>query len=73
MIKARACKGVGQEGSPGITFHSLGSEGEMNPHTSKWAPTFGVSMDSQILKEAFQGSKFIGLKRSLCHWKAFES
>jgi hypothetical protein len=36
--KARACKGAGQEGSSGVTFHALGSVGEcegMNPHTPK--------------------------------------
>jgi hypothetical protein len=36
--KARACKGVGQEGSPRVTFHAFGSVGEcegMNPHTPK--------------------------------------
>ncbi len=36
--KARACKGVGQERSPRITFHAPGSAKEckgMNPHTPK--------------------------------------
>jgi hypothetical protein len=34
--KARACKGVGQEGSPGVTSHAPGNAKEcegMNPHT----------------------------------------
>jgi hypothetical protein len=49
--KARACKGVGQERSPGVTSHALGSVGEcegMNPHTPKGAPTLGIGvmMDS---------------------------
>jgi hypothetical protein len=38
MTKAGACKGVGQKGSPEVTFHALGSVGEcegMNPHTPK--------------------------------------
>jgi hypothetical protein len=38
VTKARACKGVGQEGSLGVTFHVLGSVGEcegMNLHTPK--------------------------------------
>jgi hypothetical protein len=38
MTKARACKGVGQEGSLGITFHAPGNVGKfegMNPHTPK--------------------------------------
>jgi len=36
--KARACKHVGQEGSPRVTFHALGSASEcegMNHHTPK--------------------------------------
>jgi len=36
--KARACECVGQEGSPGVTFHAPGSPKEcegMNPHTPK--------------------------------------
>ncbi len=36
--KARACKVAGQEGSPGVTSHALGSAKEcegMNPHTPK--------------------------------------
>jgi hypothetical protein len=39
--KAKACKGAGQEGSPGITSHAPRSVGEcegMNSHTPKWAP-----------------------------------
>ncbi len=70
MTKARACKGAGREGSPKVTFHTIGSVGEcegLNPYTPKWAPTLGVGvpMDSQIFREEFQGSKFIELKSSL--------
>jgi hypothetical protein len=42
--KVRACKGAGQERSPKVTSHALGSVGEcegMNPHTSKGTPTLG--------------------------------
>jgi hypothetical protein len=72
--KARACKVTGQEGSPIVTFHCLGSVGEcegMNLHTPKWAPILGVGvlMDSQIFKEQLQGSKTIAMKSSLYHWK----
>ncbi len=38
MTKARACKNVGQEGSPGGTSYTPKSAGEcekMNPHTPK--------------------------------------
>ncbi len=38
MTKARACKGVNQEGSLGVTSHAPGSVGKcegMNPHTLK--------------------------------------
>jgi hypothetical protein len=47
----------------------------MNPHTPKWAPTLGVgvSMDSKIFRGQLQGSKFIGLKSSLYHWKVFRT
>ncbi len=73
--KARACKGVGQERSPEVTFHALENAKQcegMNPHTPKWAPTLGVgvSVDFWIFKKQFQGSKPIGLKSSLYHWKA---
>jgi hypothetical protein len=55
-----------------------GSEGKcegMNPHTPKGASTLkvGVSMDSQIFKERLQGSKLIGLKSFLDHWKAIKT
>jgi hypothetical protein len=76
--KARACKGVGQEGNSGVTFHAPGSVREcegMNPHIPKCAPILGVgvSMDFQIYKEKLQGSKFIGLKSSLYYWKAIRT
>jgi len=38
MTKARAYKGAGQKGSPGVTFHvpmSVGKCEGMNPHTHK--------------------------------------
>jgi hypothetical protein len=41
VIKTRACKGAGQEGSPGVTSHAPGSVGEcegMNPHTPSELP-----------------------------------
>jgi hypothetical protein len=43
--KAKACKVVGQEGSPGITPHALENVRKckrMNPHTSKGVFTLGV-------------------------------
>jgi hypothetical protein len=48
-----------------VTFHvseSLGKCEGMNPHIPKWAPILrvGVSMDFQIFRGQFQGSKFIG-------------
>jgi len=72
--KARACEGEGQEGSPGVTFHAPGSAREcegINSHTPKWAPTLGVGVpvDSQIFRKQLQGSKPIGLKSFLYHWK----
>jgi len=38
VIKARDCKGVGQEGGLGVTSHALENVGQcegMNPHTPK--------------------------------------
>jgi len=51
MTKARAYKGVGQEGNLGVTSHAPMSVGEcegMNPHIPKGALTLrvGVSVDS---------------------------
>ncbi len=58
--KIRACEGVGQEWSPGVTFHAPGNVGmceEMNFRTPKWAPILrvGVLMDFQIFREQLQG------------------
>ncbi len=72
VTKARACNNVGQEGSPGITFHALESaiecEGK-NPHTPKGTPILGVGVpvDSRIFKERLQGSKPNGFRSSLYH------
>jgi len=73
--KARACKGMGQEGSMGVTSHALRSVGKcegINLHTPKWVPILGVGvlMDFRIFKKQLQGSKPIGLKSSFYHWKA---
>jgi hypothetical protein len=61
--------------NPGVTFHAPKNAREcegMNPHARKWAPTLGIGipMDFRIFKGQLQGSKFIGLKYSLYHWKA---
>jgi hypothetical protein len=47
----------------GITSHAPGRIG---------VPILGVgvSMNSQFFRKQLQGSKAIGLKRSLYHWKA---
>jgi hypothetical protein len=60
-----------------VTFHAPGSAKEcegMNPHTPKGILTLGVGipMDSRIFKERLQGSKIIGFRNSLYHWKAFD-
>ncbi len=46
----------------------------MNLHTLKWTLILGVEvpMDSQIFRRRLQGSKPIGLKSSLYHWKVIE-
>jgi hypothetical protein len=70
--KAKACKGVGQEESPGVTSHTSKNAKEcegMNPHTPKWTTILGIriSVDSQISKGRLQGAKLIGLKIPLYH------
>jgi len=47
----------------------------MNPHILKCVPTLGIGvlMDFQIFRGRLQGSKLIGLKIFLYHWKAFET
>ncbi len=75
MTKVGACKGVGQEGSMGVTFHAPGSVREcegMNRHTPKGPPILGVGVpvDYRIFREQLQGSKPNGLRSSLYHWKA---
>jgi hypothetical protein len=77
VTKARACKSASQEGSPRVTFPIPGSAKEcegMNLHNPKGTSTLGVgvSMDSQIFRERLQGSKLIGLRCYLYHWKALE-
>jgi len=73
--KVRDCESASQIWSPGVTFHAFRSarkcEG-INLHTPKWASTLGVGipMDSWIFKEQLQGSKLIGLRISLYHWKS---
>jgi hypothetical protein len=78
VTKARACKVASQEESPGVTSHAPRSAKEcegMNPHTPKWTPILGVGipMDSWIFIGQLQGSKPIGLKISLYHWKDIKS
>jgi hypothetical protein len=60
MTKAKAYKGVGQEGSPEVTSHTPGNVGEcegMNPHNPKWVPTLGVGvlMNFRILDSDCKG------------------
>jgi len=65
--KARACKVVGQKGSPKIMSHAPESVGKcegVNPHTPNGSSTLrvGVPTGSQIFRERFQGLKYIELK-----------
>ncbi len=75
MTKAKVYTGAGQEGSMRVTLHTFENVGEcegMNLHTPLILG-IGVLMDFQIFRKIFQGSKFIGLKSSLYHWKYFET
>jgi hypothetical protein len=70
-----ACKGAGQKRSLKITFRAPGSVGEcegMNCHIPKWTPILGigVSMDYQTFREWLQGSKPLGSRCFLYHYKA---
>jgi hypothetical protein len=78
VTKARVCKVASQEGSSGLTSSAPGSAKEcegMNPHTPKRTPILGVGVliDFQIFRGQLQGSKPIGLKSSLHHWKDNET
>jgi hypothetical protein len=68
---ARACKVASQERKPRSERKCEG----MNPHIPKGASTLGVgvSVDSQMFREQFQGSKPNGLRSSLYHWKSIET
>jgi hypothetical protein len=72
--KAKAWKGVGRKCNPIVTFAFSGMLG-MNPHTPKWTLILGVRvpMHFWILKKWFQGSKVIGLRTSLYHWKPLKT
>jgi hypothetical protein len=59
---------------PGNHIHTLKSVRKcekMSPHTPKCTFTLGVGIprESKIFKKWFEGSKLIGLKNSLYHWK----
>jgi len=61
VTKARACKVMSQEGSPGVTPHAHVSVGKcegMNPDTPKGASILGVGVlvDSQIFNYKGQNS-----------------
>jgi len=78
VTKARACKVVGQERSPGVMLHAPRSVKEcegIDPHTPKGTPTLGVGVpvDSRMFRERFKGSKPNGLRISLYHWKTIEA
>jgi hypothetical protein len=47
----------------------------MSPYTPKWILTLGVGvpMDFLIFRERFEGSKIIGLKTFLYHWKVLKT
>jgi len=58
--KARACEGVSQIWSLGVTFHAPKSAREcegMNPHTPKWTPILGIGVlaDSRIFRSNCRG------------------
>ncbi len=65
VTKARACKGVGQEWSLGITFHAPGSVGGregMNSHIPKWVPNLGIRVLMEFLENNFKGQNSLNWK-----------
>jgi len=76
--EAKAYKSGRQEAGPRGTSYAPGSAREcerINPHTFKATFIWGirVPMDSWIFREQLQGSKPIGLRSFLYHWKAIET
>jgi hypothetical protein len=70
--KARAYKGAGQEGSPGVISHDPRSAKEcegMNLHTPKWVLILGVGTSNELpnFQRMMQGSKLNGLRSYLYH------
>jgi len=69
---------VGQEGSPGVMPHALGSarkcEG-IDPHTPKGTPLWELESQWTLKcsKSDCKGQKLNGLKSYLYHWKAIET
>jgi hypothetical protein len=75
--KARGMERWGLKMQPNNHIHIPGNAEQcegMNSHIPKLIPTLGVGVlrDFRIIKEQFEGSKFIGLKNSLYHWKTIE-
>jgi hypothetical protein len=78
VTKVRACKGVCQKWSPGVTFHAPGSVKKCE----EWTHTFPSGLPLweleswwilKSLKGNCRGSKLIELKSSLYHWKVLET
>ncbi len=75
VTKARAYKGVGQEGSPGVTSHALGSVGkcenepshsQVSSHFGSWSPDGLPNFQRAIagVKTHWNEEFLISLKRS---------
>jgi hypothetical protein len=74
--KARACKGAGQEWSPGVTLHApkrlrVWESGKIEAPHSQVNSHFGIWTPDALpnLRKEITGVKPIGLKTSLYHWK----
>jgi hypothetical protein len=77
VTKAKACKGVGQEWSPGVTFHARGkcrkmwgnepAHSQMNSHFGSW------SFDGfSNFQKAIVGSKLSNFQRAIVGVKTLE-
>jgi hypothetical protein len=78
MTKARGMERYRLRVQLGTHIHiprNVGKCEGMSPCTPKWAPILGVGvlMESRIFRKWFEGSKLIGLKNSLYHWKILKT
>ncbi len=68
--KARVCKGAGQEWSPGVTFHALGSAGECEGTLLEILGFATVICNLNSVACDTCNCKFVQLPKTSCTWHA---